>query len=523
MLIGLLSVVEGRERAQTLTRSWPVVIAAASLVLAGSTGIASKVAWSPSHYCWQHSFLELITLNASIFIFLVGWCAGTERQTLRGLVLSMIFLIAGLLSLLHVLSLPGMPAFITPNTLNKVLLFGYASRLIVPLGLLWAAGLPIRRIRNTTRWFSLCLSLSIVIGITILILLYEPSLSRYLTLEPRFRRMQLTVGLTIIALLVVLLFWRRSAPIYQMFQNRSRRNVINALCIWIISEISFMSMRTCGDMYDVLGHIYRFIAYSHICRSLLISSTRRSERRLRKVRHSMRKTRHFRLLGGLAGSLAHELKNPLATIRASAQLCGILDDPITRHQLTKRIEDEVDRLSELISMTAEMGWGRPKTWDLLDMEEIILEIVALWSAELEESGIITRLEMGDGLPRIQACRNLIYRALTNIVLNAVEAMPLGGDLTILVGLDKGAKSVKVVIGDTGPGIPDEIKDHLFKEALTTKAKGTGLGLMITHQIIAEVHKGRITFETEKGKGTKFILRLPITQAEDDSQAAVGMI
>jgi signal transduction histidine kinase len=110
------------------------------------------------------------------------------------------------------------------------------------------------------------------------------------------------------------------------------------------------------------------------------------------------------------------------------------------------------------------------------------------------------------LPKIETDPTLIKRILTNLINNAIQAMPKGGNLELMACIKEG-KAV-ITVGDTGQGIPEEIKPKLFTPLVTSKAKGQGLGLAVVKRIV-EALNGSITFESEEDKGTKFIIKLPI--------------
>ena len=459
---------------------------------------------------WQHLVAELIGVGVVFSVFHVGWHTDITRQTLRGLAFSVTFLAVGILSLGHVLSMPDMPAFITANSLNKAVLFSYTSYLLVTISLLGASFLPVRRIEHQTRRRYLGASLTIAFLLTYLILSYEPNLPRiFIGEDPVWAtRRAVRIVITCLSLLV----FARWVTIYGGIQKPGYRWMIIAMGIWAFGQVVFLFLSRHLVAYSLFGHIYKVICAVYIYRSVSVAALKRPYRSLDRARDRLCRNRRFCALGRMVGRLAHELKNPLAAIRASAQLSGILDDRAEREKVTQRIENEVDRLSELITLTLEVGWDRPEVWELVHIEEMILEVCMLWLPELTRLGITGKRVIDDGLPPIQGNRKLLQRALTNLVLNAIEAMPEGGELCIKAYPEASGSSIRLEVLDTGLGIPDGIKDRLFQGFATSKPHGTGLGLMITHQIITEIHRGRIWFDTTLGEGTKFSLSLPMTQA-----------
>ena len=512
MSLCLAPVVERRTRFHVVDRNWSVVAAVIGLIIARFPPMGGQ--WGPlAYHSWQYFLVELLCFGIALSVFVVGWYADTKRQTIRGLAFSVIFLAVGLLNLLQLLSLPNMSDFITPNSVNKALMFSYTSRLVAAGCMLWVAFLPIRRIERVTRWCYLCGTGLSTILLSFCILKCETSLPPFhLEGQPQSRIRLLAATVTICLLLVA---YVRIFSLWGASRNPIHIYTQNAVGMLMVGEIAFALDTQVGGVYGLLGHTYKAVAYGYIFQSLLISSLGRFNTRLIELQGKLRQTRRLRIARRQIPRLAHELKNPLSAIRASAQLSAILDDPVQRSQVTKRMETEVDRLSELITFALETSWSRPGTaWDVVDVREVIRELMALWAPEFSRVGIITGLEIEHGLPSIQAHSNLIQRALTNMVLNAVEAMPQGGELLIEACQDPSGKSITVTITDTGAGIPIEVREHLFNEFVTTKSKGTGLGLVITHQVITEFHRGRIWFETAVGMGTKFFVRLPITQLKE---------
>jgi signal transduction histidine kinase len=153
-------------------------------------------------------------------------------------------------------------------------------------------------------------------------------------------------------------------------------------------------------------------------------------------------------------------------------------------------------------------------FEAVDVNRLMRSVIDLYAALLER--IEVKMDPAGGLPTVQADPDLMRRALANLVKNAVEAMPGGGTLTIRtnrIGEDPRSEHgyVRVDIADTGPGIPDEIRERIFSPYFTTKAGGSGIGLALAYRII-EDHGGRIGFETGP-EGTTFTVDLRVMQDE----------
>jgi signal transduction histidine kinase len=140
------------------------------------------------------------------------------------------------------------------------------------------------------------------------------------------------------------------------------------------------------------------------------------------------------------------------------------------------------------------------------------------SAQATKANIEVRLKTAEGLPEIKADTQQLQQVFLNIVLNAIQGMPDGGKLNI-VGAKEG-NYIQIRFEDTGPGIPPEDMKRIFDPFFSTKKDGTGLGLSIAHRIVA-AHKGKIEVESSVGKGSTFIVKLPICEERDEKGHHIG--
>jgi len=146
---------------------------------------------------------------------------------------------------------------------------------------------------------------------------------------------------------------------------------------------------------------------------------------------------------------------------------------------------------------------------LVDVNDLLVDVALLTRQKLSHQKIEVVRKFGEGLPQIRADRGQIEQACLNLILNAVDAMPKGGTLTISSTLEeKPFRALALSFTDTGMGMPAEQQERLFEPFLTTKAHGTGLGLAIVQKIV-EAHRGKIEVTSAPKKGTTFRILLPV--------------
>jgi nitrogen fixation/metabolism regulation signal transduction histidine kinase len=212
----------------------------------------------------------------------------------------------------------------------------------------------------------------------------------------------------------------------------------------------------------------------------------------------------------LARRLAHELKNPLFPLqltvenllRAREQSGQLFDETFREGAAT--LLSEIQKLKAIVARFSDFSKTPQPQPENLDLSELARSVGKLYQAQLSCANIRFRVEAED-LPAIMADRALMDRALSNLVLNAIEAMPNGGALTVRIRRQLGW--VRIEVADTGAGLTAEERARIFTPYYTTKEEGTGLGLAIVQSIISD-HHGRIGVASEPGRGTTFMIELP---------------
>jgi len=235
---------------------------------------------------------------------------------------------------------------------------------------------------------------------------------------------------------------------------------------------------------------------------------------LKDIEERMRRDERLKSLGELAAGLAHEIRNPLASINGSIQ--------VLKHDLKLAGDDlhlmdialrETNRLNLLITDFLLFAKPAPPKKVEVDIKNLIEEIVEMFKNSPGAGSIDIFTEIEDNL-KILADQRSMKQVFWNLFLNAQHAMPGGGRLFIHAGRHRlQPHSIEITVSDTGRGIDEKDIDNIFDPFFTTKDGGTGLGLAIVHRVI-DSHSGTIVAESEKGKGTAFKMCLPLARKGD---------
>ena len=252
---------------------------------------------------------------------------------------------------------------------------------------------------------------------------------------------------------------------------------------------------------------------------------------LRKSRAQIRRVDRLGTLGTLAAGLAHEINNPLVSLRTFLTLApekrgaddadGFWDE---YHELAC---GELERIRGLVETMSRLGRGGQTpalSKEPVELGEIVGQVARLLHRETERAGVTIDVDLGDDFCEVPAVRDQIHQVVLNLCLNAIDASPAGSTISISVqpdGPPEAPTGVRVRFQDRGEGISPENLERIFDPFFTTKDpdKGTGLGLMISHQIIAD-HGGSIEVESTPGQGATFHVRLP-SQSPSAAQGGEG--
>ncbi len=241
--------------------------------------------------------------------------------------------------------------------------------------------------------------------------------------------------------------------------------------------------------------------------ALLYAEVREHMQQLEKSQRALLQVEKMAAAGRLTASIAHEINNPLQSLSNCLYLVGRDDlQPLDRQKYLNAAQEELDRLMTTVQRMLDLyrPVARQRNW--ISVQQVVERVLILMEPQLKQSNIGVKTHFGESIPDVLAVSSQIQQVLLNLLLNAVEAMPDGGEIMITA---KGFPDhVEVLVKDTGPGIPENELDRIFEPFVSTKEQGTGLGLSVSYGII-QAHGGALELVTGKGKGACFRIILPV--------------
>lgn len=263
-------------------------------------------------------------------------------------------------------------------------------------------------------------------------------------------------------------------------------------------------------MYNIVGGVTGLLAQRERERSVELQRTAEGleasnrqltahSERIIAVEEQLRKAEKLSTLGEMAAVLAHEIRNPLGSIRGTAEI--LRDDflPGTpKHEFIEIQIKETERLNHVVEEFLRLA--RPQTTEMrrCSLKDELETIVTLTANDARQRGIRLEFQPSADELIVKGDGEKLRQAFLNIVLNALQATPGGG--RVIISAECRGDACHIRFSDTGPGIPAEVRERIFEPFFTTKADGTGLGLAVTKKIV-EAHGGMLTVESAEGKGT----------------------
>lgn len=258
---------------------------------------------------------------------------------------------------------------------------------------------------------------------------------------------------------------------------------------------------------------------------------------LRELEDRLRQADRLAALGTMAAGIAHDIRNPLTSISIFTQLMSRhYDDPNVREKFDRVVPRELERVQSVIDDMLELARPSNHTLERINPNDLLLQALETFETQVAAQRITVKQELHPTLPLTLADRRRMHRCFQNIILNAIQAMPDGGELMLSTSLApregeppaadpgpheaagalspraaphaSGPEEFVIRIGDTGHGIPESQLPRIFDPFFTTREKGTGLGMAITHKIL-EDHRARIAVASRVGHGTTFAIYFPV--------------
>jgi nitrogen-specific signal transduction histidine kinase/uncharacterized membrane protein affecting hemolysin expression len=283
-------------------------------------------------------------------------------------------------------------------------------------------------------------------------------------------------------------------------------SIPNTLCNGAVQKSSFEKMCACKNCIvykqscgDEIGELIEGF-------NQMITTLKDSINRLEETSKEKMRLEKLSLLGEMSMTVAHEIKNPLNSIRGA--VCYLKDNfrgEVLNEFLTI-IEDETKRLNDIVTSFLRFSKPVPLNLRLSNINTLIKETVDLIRQEATENNVEVIISLREDIPSFNFDPQQLKQAILNLLVNALDATREGDIIRIIT--EKVDSKVKIIISDTGIGIDEKLIADIFKPFFTTKTRGSGIGLACVERIIKD-HRGEISVKSIKGSGTEFIIILPI--------------
>ena len=225
----------------------------------------------------------------------------------------------------------------------------------------------------------------------------------------------------------------------------------------------------------------------------------------------LRKSERLTTLGLLSAEIAHEIRNPLTVIKLLFGSLGLnYEENDPRKKDTQIIIDKINQLEEIVSKVLSFSKAPESLNSNWSIDELVQDTILLLRLKMQQQRIVLQSNPVGHEIIVNGNKGQLQQVFLNLIINASEAMPNGGNLTISPAVEdeEGRKKVAIYFSDTGTGIPEDIQDHIFESFLTGKPEGTGLGLSITKRIL-QSHNGDISIAKSSNQGTTLRIELPL--------------
>ncbi|MDX9976021.1 MAG: ATP-binding protein, partial [FCB group bacterium] len=256
---------------------------------------------------------------------------------------------------------------------------------------------------------------------------------------------------------------------------------------------------------------------------------------IKRLEQKVQRADRLSSLGILAAGMAHEIKNPLVSIKTFTQLLlERYNDPDFRNTFSEVVPHEVERIDSIVLRLLDFARPKAPRFAPHNLRRIIDDVLALVDNEVRKSGITLEKRFSEDYLEVYGDEQQLHQVFLNLVLNALRAMRENEEGTLTIAAEyhrhhlrrrgvlpfQEAECVQVSVSDTGCGIAKENLDRIFTPFFTTKPDGSGLGLAVVHGIVSE-HGGEIDVRSIQGQGTTFTVLLPLAKGKDSDHAQKG--
>jgi len=263
-------------------------------------------------------------------------------------------------------------------------------------------------------------------------------------------------------------------------------------------RIIVLSLLIMVVLFGVLSYI--------VMRADRIIEARAVERR--QLEEKLNEAERLANLGKMVAAVSHEIKNPLGIVRSTAEILGKRISKVApgNEHLSQIIVDETSRLDAIVREFLDFARPRDPRLEPVFLNRLVERVARFMEPELELKSVELRKNLDPDLPEVRIDQEQVYQVLLNMIINAIQAMPDGGTVTLATRLMPNG-DIELEVADTGMGIPPDKLGQIYTPFYTDKHRGSGLGLAIAKNII-DKHNGRIEVSSSEGKGTRFIIIFP---------------
>lgn len=477
-------------------------------------------------YPGVHLVMEFISVVVAVCASLMSWYGYRYRQELRMMIFALTFCVVAVIDFAHSLSYLGMPGFITPNSVNKASTYWIAGRLVLGAGLLAAvlAGNKVKMISRPSLFlFSFVLAgLAVIAAVALYLPLLPPMYDAGAGRQTGLKILLEYLVMAALGVAALRLLLKREVDKQDFY-------LFLALIITILSEMAFTLYHHAYDTYNLLGHIYKVIAFVFIFKSLLdeavailYETNRTLERQREMLAETNRQLKEMdRLKDEFLANTNHEMRTPLSAIIAFTEL--MLDESTGKlSDLQKDYLNEInDSGKELLGKIngfldlSKIAAGKAVLHkENFELDELIEDVSRRVNPLFIQKGVVLEHARSPDRPSVLADREKIGQVLTNLLSNALKFTPPGGRVLLTAGVGESGREIFISVKDSGIGIAPGDQEKIFEPFLQVdgtivrKYGGTGIGLTLSKKLV-ELHGGAIEVCSECNKGSVFTFKLPV--------------